>query len=557
MGLIAGIRNIFRRKKNLPRRLGRRDLSYLLLSLRSILAGSSSLPFSFPGISKVSRIARQKRGKVADRAEDQWWNNAHSRGMVELLTSLTIGDGLTIIPALADQVINEQLRSLWNRVSATGQLDAAPDQRRTIETLMADWHTEQAVDGECYVHRVYDDSPGRDVTLSLEVIDGHRVATPTAQATNPRVVDGIEYADDELTEIAAYWVRKGGRDNPLDVLADSSFARVPARDMVVFREYAPADVHRALSFLTTIMLSAEWDAMYMEDVQALADYMAKLMMWIKRPSGSAPIPNRPSMTDRTDTSYDSEGNSYTAGFAELLETGIQYGFDGEEPVVLNEYLPAPDLPGFRKAVKQMHSIATNIPQVFVDKDGKGVSYSGGVFAWQQLKPVIQARQRRFMAAFRTIWEWFIDSAVADGALELPGYSWSNRHSYTAFSFVGVGEQVINPMFRAKANAENLKLGLTSPTRIAAEEGRVWEDDFRQLCRDFAKAAEIAEAEGVPLEEVWNGFTDGGSGDGQSESDQDEADLLEVVGLPAKLNGHHKPGTAAERVSPFIEERYLR
>lgn len=510
MGRIASfLRNtisaIFRREYR-PR-VGR----VVYANSRGINAASGNLPFSWAGMSNRRSVLREKRETVTKRVRDLFWNNPHGAGAVKLLSKITVGDGLTPIPsveavpglsAAAAQQFNRAASKLFKRVSKSGQLDAAPDLRRCFETLEFDAHNEMACDGEAFVHRVYDPTPGRIVPLALEIVDSLRVRTPFDKLGDPKIVDGVEYADATLGRVAAYWVATN--ENPAALSGGAldsrkNFRRIPARDMVVFREYTPSDCLRAISLLAPIAISMELDAFYMEDTQAGLAEAVRMPLYIETDK-DMPATRTPGMADSTGTRTAADGTSYTS-YEAAMETGIQYGLPGERAVQLNENLPAPDLPGYRKAVMQHQAIAFDLPLPYLDRDMSGVSYSGGKFADEMARPTREERQRRFFSGIRTIWEWFVDDAVRVGALSAPGYSWERRHVYAQLDYIGGAEAVINPTHRAAAAKANLALGLTSKSKLAAEDGDDFGDNYRQLCRDYKTEQDIATEEGVDHDAV--------------------------------------------------------
>jgi lambda family phage portal protein len=80
-----------------------------------------------------------------------------------------------------------------------------------------------------------------------------------------------------------------------------------------------------------------------------------------------------------------------------------------------------------------------------------------------------------------MWEWWLDAAVLSGAVSAPHYvPW--REDYLDVEWVPSGRDWIDPAKEAKAKAEELRLGITSRTRICASRG----EDFTDIARERAE-----------------------------------------------------------------------
>ena len=521
---------------------------------RALQAASNNLPFQWQGMPRRQNTLREKRDTVVRRANDQYWNNCHGVGTVELLTSLTIGSGLRILPAIeeapgisvdAATLMNADLIRLWQRVNRIGQLDGAPGpgRRRRFEVLESDIHTEQATSGEMYVHRVENPARDKDLGLELELIGGERIVTPSDLSGESTIIDGIEYTDEQLSEVKAYWVNINQKNPSLMSQSGKDFKRIPARDMAVFSEYAPPDVYRALSALTQIILSSEMDAMYLEDLQFMVALMAKLPAWVERTEQQPGA--LPSMATSWEIREAANGLRYSGYTSDFTSGTILDMKRGDKVHLMNDHLPSPDLPGYRKAIKQAHAIALNLPLVFLDKDLTGISYSGGQFAWQNAKPVITRRQQRFISSCQSIWEWFIESAMLSNAVSLPGYTWERRRFYTQANYIPPQEPVINPVDRENAHKLGLVNGTTSRTRICLEDGKIYPEVIRERAREWKEAKDIADAEGVPLSEVYpeipSGPEHGPTNAGNPNATGEEAPVKGEK--PEKKNGKIHAGSA--------------
>lgn len=117
-------------------------------------------------------------------------------------------------------------------------------------------------------------------------------------------------------------------------------------------------------------------------------------------------------------------------------------------------------------------------------------------------------------------EWFI-SAVLAGVLDTvirPAEFWRDKDRFLNHGWITPGWAWIDPLKEVKANEAALGLGLDTRTRIAASQGREFEDDVRQLSKEKKLMQEL----GIwvePAKEVANNDqaqddgTADGSGDG--------------------------------------------
>jgi capsid protein len=459
----------------------------------NIVAASASLPFSWSGMADMNSVLRAKRADVTRRCRDMYWNNPHGSGIVKLLCALVVQNGLTprcqilesdLIPADLASEIRFAVADLVRLASRFGAFDAVAGRKRSLYSLQRDWYLAAMVDGDHFVHRVIGVNPAAPLECAFEDIDSERIATPADKYADETVIDGIQFADKFHSRITGYWVRKPGTLG----MKSEEFNLVPARDMAHFSTRRVAGQLRGLPVLTPIAVAAETDVRFMEALQEMTRQMAANQAVIEV-AADAPLGSQgyhyslPGMTEA--------GTSKTNYFAEKLPGDRETLDPGQRLRFINEFLPTPDLPGFRDAIVQYFSTALNLPKVMLDRDLKSVSYSGGKFAWQFADPEIRAHRDLFVDQFSTVWSWIIEAAAVAEPELFAGYNYSTKYQYEQFRVRGGIEPAINPVQTAEATAREIAMGLKSWSAASDERDRDFEETLEERADDLELADEVA------------------------------------------------------------------
>jgi len=178
------------------------------------------------------------RSEIARKARYFEANNAIVNRLADLFEQYTIGaTGLPIIPATSDETFNQLVAREWEawceRCDFNGQFSFP-----TIQSMMArSWF----IDGEAILIKAHD--YGTPAEPRIQIIEGHRVSSPTENIPSSRIVDGIEV--DDFGRPKWYWVNTG--------FDGQTYQRKAISDIVHVWEPSRPGQLRGLSFLYPVL----------------------------------------------------------------------------------------------------------------------------------------------------------------------------------------------------------------------------------------------------------------------------------------------------------------
>ena len=417
------------------------------------------------------------RAKSRDLVRRNAWANA----ALESYVANAVGTGIKPQSMVKDAVMRESIQSLWR--DWTVQADAAG---------LTDFYGVQALacrsmleGGESLVrlrYRRLDD--GLPVALQVQVLEAeHLPVTMNTTAENGNLIRaGIEF--DSLGRRVAYHLyRTHPEDGALAPMSNSGgmdTVRIAAAEILhLFRPLRPGQI-RGEPWLTRALVKLNELDQY-DDAELVRKKTAAMFAgFITR---LAPEDN-----------LMGEGLSDPNGVALAgLEPGTMQILEPGEDVKFSQ--PADVGASYAEFLRmQFRAVAAAMGVTYEQLTGDltQVNYSSIRAGLLEFRRRVEAVQHGVLVhqLCRPIWQAFIDQAVLEGALTLPGYGLRTapaRREYLSVKWIPQGWQWVDPQKEFKAMVTAIRAGLLSRSEAIASFGYDAEDVDREIAADNARA----------------------------------------------------------------------
>ncbi|MBW1712758.1 MAG: phage portal protein [Deltaproteobacteria bacterium] len=331
--------------------------------------------------------------------------------------------------------------------------------------------------GEFLVVKVRDRRPGRFLPLALQMVEADWLTDIGVNPNkNNKLSQGIEY-DPQNGRVAAYHLA--------DPEHYGQTKRIGARDVIHgFEVVRPGQLRGVSPFAPAVLLAHDLGD-YMDAEIDAAKMAAKWLAFVEtaNPAGFQGVRTEISETGKK--------------IEELENAIIEYLLPGEEVKLSSHKRPGDSFEPFVKLLLRMIAVTVGISYELLSGDYVGINYSNlrGIRndVIQQTKPGFDRHVRQFC---RPVFEAFMDEAVMNNKLDLPGY-FRDRERYLRCAWIWPGMESPDPLRESKANIEQVKNGLRSPQEIAAARGR----DLEEIYDEIAEAERLAEEKGLKFEKT--------------------------------------------------------
>lgn len=409
------------------------------------------------------------RDTLRARARELERNSDILGGVLAALERNVVGAGLRVQARVQDREdLNERIEALWARWCEPYHCDVQQD--LCWDEMCRLMVRRQYVDGGILLVKRY--LPGRVVPFCLQMlevdeIDVSRFSPRTAGNT---VVDGIEL--NRYGKRIGIWIRQYGLDG--NQLMQSEFLE---NDEIIFywKKTRPSQ-RREVSRLASALIRVRDIDGILEAVSMKERIAACLAVFIKRQRPSADVTGRPS--NLVDKSSKYNGKMLTPGMISELEPGDE--IDTVSPP--NQGGGATE---YARLQQRLIASGQGLSYEGTSRDLSGVNYSAarqglieddGTYGIER-KSLIQH-------VLREVYATFVVSAVLSGALAIPDF-WARKQEYLRHEWVPPGRRWIDPVKEAKADEIAIDKLMKTYAQQAAEAGRDWREDFKQMARERA------------------------------------------------------------------------
>jgi len=417
-------------------------------------------------------------------------DNAHATGFVNELANNVIGpDGILLQAKVKsaggrlDKKTNDAIEAGWREwgmpehATADGYESWTDFQRSVIRTI--------AIDGEVFIRKLrYFDNP---FGFSLQIIDADLVDEtlnrPAKDGQN-EIRLGIEI--NRWGRPVAYWVR---RDYPGD------FGRaIPgaSRNTTDRHDRLPADevIHKFIRYRANQVRGVTWFAPVMLNLHYLDGYEFNELAASRVNAGKMGF----ILNKQADAiaAFDPLAEGRTTRTMDVAPGLIEELLPGQEFAEFNPTHPSTAFKEFTKTV--LRAIARGLGMAYTTLTGdlEAVNYSSIRAGLLSERDHFRMLQRWLgVHVHRVIYRDWIGMALLSGAVRLASRIASNYH---AVEWRPRGWKWVDPVNDLTAAALAIALGLDSRTRLAAEQGR----DFEEVVDEIADELEYAESIGIDV-----------------------------------------------------------
>lgn len=430
----------------------------------------------------INQELRSDLDRLRARARDLAKNNDYARKFVRMVVTNVAGpDGFTLqarvedAPGRPDTLANRAIEAGFADWSRRGVCEVSgrmsfPD---LLRALMAGWGT----DGEYLVRRVRGAAAGNAYGYALQLLDVDRIDTNlnlAAASGRNAIVMGIEI--DAFRRPVAYHLftahpadgAQGGRQRE----------RVPAEDIFHGYEVEHAEQVRGVPPMAAAMLSLHNLGEFEKSALLAARKGADTLGFFVSPNGEPP-----SVGQETDANGEAIQVS-VPGTYDTLPDGYDFRpNDSRYP----DAMMADFVKGYLRRIASGLNVAYN----GLANDLEGVNFSSirsGVIDERDQWMIKQ--QWLTESLLRPLFEEWLSAALLSGRLVMPNGSplpASKRDKFSAHAWQGRRWQWVDPVKDIEAARLAIKSGVSSPQRIAAQQGLDVEDVLVDL-RRFEEAA---------------------------------------------------------------------
>ena len=321
--------------------------------------------------------------------------------------------------------------------------------------------------------------------------------------------------------------------HPSETLRDSvrERIRVPAKDMLHVYRPERAGQSRGVTWFAPSVWNLRMLGGYIE-AELVAARTGSAKMGFLIPDAESEEDPREAGSSGADQALEIEAEPGT--FTKLPVGMTVQDWSPDHPAAAFKDFVKTNLRGFFAGQGVNYNLAAN--------DLEGVNYSsmrGGTIAERD---EFKSLQNWFVEAFcEPLFEAWFEFALLSGQLDLPH---AEREHWSAHEWMFRGYPWVDPLKDLQAAAMELKLGLNTRTRLAAERGFDFEENLQMLAREAALAKELGVELSTDLKKP------APDKPGSENPDDEEDEEGEDGGQPANGNGRHALSEYVDRVPAF-------
>jgi lambda family phage portal protein len=383
-----------------------------------------------------------------------------------------------------DLELNQKIETVWARWSRAenchvgGRMSWTVIQQLIIRAIVQD--------GEVFVRIVRQPFGTSKIPLALEVIEADQLAEDHTVRELPNghtIKMGIEF--NEWQRPVAYWMLPYHPGELGFVMRPQKTKpeRILAHEIIhLYRILRPSQT-RGVPWIYSSMVRMNHVGRYEEAEVIATRAQANIMGFVERTDDDpvAPDPNnQPDSQDQID--------GFEPGAIDYLNPGETFkGF-------------APTRPGdafdpFMKAMLRALSAGQGVSYESVSKNYSDTNYSSARAAFLPERLHYRILQNWLIEALHTpIYELWIEAAILCGEISIPNFEF-NFENYVRHRWMAPGWKWVDPLKDGMANVEALRSGLTTATKILAEEG----EDYEEILIQRKEEIELAKSMGLEFD----------------------------------------------------------
>lgn len=424
-------------------------------------------------LSANAALAPEIRRIIRNRARYEVANNSYARGIINTLANDSIGKG----PRL--QLLFEDINGAAKRVeNAFTQWMAEVNLAAKLRTM----RKALAQDGEAFGILTTNPKLRGPVKLDIKLVEADQIATPYQlfNLSNRNLVDGIEF--DDFGNPAFYYLLN---QHPGDsAKLDEGFEKIPAANVIHwFKADRPGQSRGLPEIMPALPLFAQLRRFTLAVIAAAetaADFAT--VIYSKTPATGE--------TSQEIAAMD------TVELERRMATVLPEGWELGQVEALQ---PNTTYVEFAKTILNEVARCFSMPFNVAYGNSSGYNYASGRLDHQtyfKSLDVDRSDLENVCLDSKILPAWWSEAILISNLMPV---QW--RNSYILHQWFWDGREHVDPAKEATAQDTRLKNKSTNYAIEYAKQGRDWESELKQSVREVAYLKQIAEAEGLTLEQV--------------------------------------------------------
>ena len=442
------------------------------------------------------------RERLTARSRDLYMGAPIARGAIETMLTNVIGSGLKLKSAIdldvlgLDPEVTEGLESriekefaIWSdyKIEQTGLLDFMQVQNLVFLTTL--------LNGECFIHLTYFETPNNPYSLKLNVIEPDRIKTPNEKRNDNSVVEGVQF--DENGRIAGYYILDKHPNDMMTGQNNTTYIPVYGENnqlnIIHLALIERPNLIRGVPFLAPVMESLKQLDRYTDAELVSAVISSMLTVFIETEGDERASLGELSNIAEEDR-IEQDENTLELGSGAIVELG-----PGEKANSLNPSRPNAQFDPFMTAIIRQIGSGLGIPYellVMHFTSSYSASRAALLEAWKNFR-----KRREWLAKnfCQVVYEEWLREAILLGRIDINNYEEDIliKKAYSNAIWNGPSQGQLDPLKEVKAAVERINNGLSTRTRETAE---ISGGDFEQNIRIIARENKILKQKEVNLNE---------------------------------------------------------
>jgi len=423
---------------------------------------------------------------LRDRSREANRNDPIASGATETLKINIVGQGLKPQSRLRPEVlgispeqareIQKQIESIWQSwmpyADSANRMDFAEMQLLAITKIIED--------GEVLALPVWANEPWRPLSRSIEMIEAHRLGTPTDRFNDVQAGIRLGRRGQPLT----YYIRRStdGKQNILDL----KFTPISAFDS----SGRPKVLHVFPTKRPGQLRGVPWFAPVLTYFKDLADYLEAEIVAARVAACLAVfVTKQDPMTSAIAMGADSETDS--GARIQSIEPGlVSYLNTGEGINVVDPKRPGDSFPSYVETMLRLIGVSLGLPYELILKDFSKTNYSSARASLLEARRMFTNWRGWFARRFcQPVFDLVIEEAYLRGMLDAPDF-YNFKTEYCRAAWIGGGWGWVDPVKEVQSSQMAIDAGLTTLAEEAAGQGRDWEEVLEQRAREQLKIKEL-------------------------------------------------------------------
>lgn len=420
---------------------------------------------------------KTSRTIVKARARDLERNSDIANSLLSAYERNVIGAGYTLQATTENEELNDKIEKIWKIWCKKRNCDVTCTQNFNQMLRMAE--IRKKVDGGILFKKCYTDNGIVPFQLQALEVDELDIYQTIPKNKDCKVIGGIEY--NRYNRAVGYWIKQYS----IDGLTLHETKYIDAEDMIyLFSKRRPSQIREMSDMSQTITRIRDTNE-YITAVSVKERIGACLAIFIKKAIPTSGITTR---MKNKNISYD--GKKITPGMIGELNVG-------DEIQTVNPSGQATDSSEYLRLQQGLIGAGQGLSYEATARDMSKTNYSSARNAILEDELTYMKDKELIIEGFMDeVYETFLISAVLAGVIEIRDF-WKNKEKYLAHTWVAAQKRWIDPYKEMRANETALKSLQKTFKQTAAENGKDWKEQLR----DIKEVLDYGDSIGLDLREI--------------------------------------------------------